>query len=389
MIFALRCSTLTRALEKATQTVEDNSSRPVLSNYLFDVTKEAVTIAGTDLEVTAIVELKVGKQVKVGEPGRVTLPSDKIDAIARNTPGDEAVRFSFDVESNEVHIKAGKSKWVLRSLSADDYPRLPEFDEAEAQTVDRENFLRALELCSPFIAQDDTRPRLTMLVCQGGYAIGTNGHQFAAYRLTEDLDGLTIPRDACRALGSVLGGRDEKTFGLQRQDSHLLFRVGGDTFATRLLDAEPENLSRIIEGTDKSLEYSFTVDLAELRRAVGSVYVVQNDAAGIILQSVDKTTRVADARTPQVVKLVTSDERGNAASAVVECDRDGPMFTCISVNAEYLRAMLHMVMGPAVTIQYGLPGSDGRRPPLRFEQDGFVAVLMQLLVPIPNGAESE
>lgn len=378
MTMTILRETLLRALEKATQTVEDNPSRPVLGNYLLDVAKDEVRIAGTDLEVTAIVSLPTGKQVKVGSVGRVTIPSEKLDAIAQHTPKGATVQIAVDHKANEAHIKAGKTKWTIKTLNAEDYPTLPTFDESEAQSVDRSNFLRALEKCSPFVAQEDTRPGLTMLVCQGGYAIGTNGHQLAAYRLADDLDGLTIPRDATRSLSAVLANSAVERFDLQRQDSHILFRVGGDVFATRLLDAEPPNLSgRILEGTDK-LPHQFTVPREVFVGAVGRVYVVRNAAAGIIMRS-----------TEDGIKLMTADERGNAATAEIECDRNGPEFDCISVNAEYLQAILWMLDGDDVVLRYGVAEVQGdrRRPPIRFEEEGFIAVLMQLRVPIPNGVE--
>lgn len=377
MTMTILRETLARALEKATQTIEDNPNRPVLSNYLLDVTKAEVRIAGTDLEVTAIVSLPVGKQVKVGSTGRVTIPSEKLDAIAQHTGRGETIQISFDHSASEAHIRAGKTRWKIKGLDAEDYPTLPTFDETEAQSVDRSNFLRALEVCSPFVAQDDTRPRLTMLVCQGGYAIGTNAHQLAAYKLADDLDGLTIPRDAMRSLGAVLDNADVERFELQRQESHILFRVGGDIFATRLLDIEPENFSgRILEGTD-TLEHSFTVERQAFMGAVSRVYVVKNQAAGIVMRS-----------TEEGVELVTADERGNTATAEIECVREGPEFTCLSVNAEYLQALLFMLPpSDEVTVRYGEAVGEGRRPPIRFEEEDFIGVLMQLRVPIPNGAE--
>lgn len=374
MRISLRPVELAGALHKVTQTVYDNPNRPILGTYRIHASEERIEIAGTDLEITAVAHIVVDEHVRVHECGYVAVEGEKLDAIVRECGPGELLALSAPEEDGEVEITISGALWRLRSLPAKDYPSLPEFGEhAVAWDVGREHLLAALRHTAPFVAQDDARRHLTMVMFQEGYALATNGVQCGAYRMEVPLDGLAIPRGALKALMTILVESEHETVCIQQQASHLLFVLGEDRFAVRLLDVTPPNLVGRILGGSGELPCRFTVNREAFMATLSRAYVIRNEAAGVFIHGATEATQL---------EIATSDERGNRSFAWVEMlfgSGNPPRGTHgLGVNAEYLCNILDLLADDELHIRYGTELVAGKRPPIRIEEGAFIGVLMQL-----------
>ena len=75
---------------------------------------------------------------------------------------------SVDVGEDEARIESGRSKFALRVLAADDFPRLPEVAGSGVR-MDATALAEALRQVIPAASRDDARPILTgvLLVAEG------------------------------------------------------------------------------------------------------------------------------------------------------------------------------------------------------------------------------
>ena len=90
----------------------------MLANLYFNHTDGKLNLVGTDLEVE-ISESISGVQ---GDNGSFTLSSRKILDITRMLPEDATI--SLKHASSNVVVSSGRSRYTLKTLDADDYPRI-------------------------------------------------------------------------------------------------------------------------------------------------------------------------------------------------------------------------------------------------------------------------
>ena len=99
--------------------IERRHTLPILSNVLIDGSGESLTFLATDIEIqiSARTALGAGKDVK-----SLTVGARKLLDILRALPED--VEVSLQPQDKRLLVKAGKSRFNLQTLPAEDFPRL-------------------------------------------------------------------------------------------------------------------------------------------------------------------------------------------------------------------------------------------------------------------------
>lgn len=117
MHFTIQREALLKPLQLVAGVVERRQTLPVLSNVLLVVEGQQLSLTGTDLEV----EL-VGRVVleDAAEPGEITVPARKLMDICKSLPND--VLIDIRVEEQKLLVKAGRSRFTLSTLPANDFP---------------------------------------------------------------------------------------------------------------------------------------------------------------------------------------------------------------------------------------------------------------------------
>src|SRR5437867_9511863 len=99
--------------------IERRHTLPILSNVLIERTAQALSFLATDIEIqiTARSALMAG-----GDPRAVTVGARKLVDILRALPEDTEV--TLQQQDKRLLVKAGKSRFTLQTLPAEDFPRL-------------------------------------------------------------------------------------------------------------------------------------------------------------------------------------------------------------------------------------------------------------------------
>jgi len=204
------------------------------------------------------------------------------DIVRALEPG--AVR--LEIDGDDATISAGRSQFTVRTLPAEEFPRLPE-PAAEAVTLSAAAFADALRQVVPAASRDDARPILTgvlMAAEEGGLRlVATDSYRLAV----RDLPGTSVLREGqrvlvpSRALGELsrlLSGADDVTLRLGEREA--TFEVGKARLTTRLIEGDFPNYRQLIPS---SYPNRLVVGKEALLDAVGRVKLLAREAAPVRL----------------------------------------------------------------------------------------------------------
>src|SRR6266481_1668747 len=126
-ILEIEKDVLLRPLQAVSGIVERRHTLPILSNVLLEAHGTALNLLATDLEIqvatSSILE-------KAASRYAVTVSARKLQDILRSLPDKTTV--SLDAQEGRLQVKAGKSRFNLQTLPAQDFPRLAEGGSATA-----------------------------------------------------------------------------------------------------------------------------------------------------------------------------------------------------------------------------------------------------------------
>ena len=99
--------------------IERRHTLPILSNVLIERSASALAFLATDIEIQIISR---GSIEPAGEARAVTVGARKLVDILRALP--EGAEVTLQQQDKRLLVKAGKSRFVLQTLPAEDFPRL-------------------------------------------------------------------------------------------------------------------------------------------------------------------------------------------------------------------------------------------------------------------------
>jgi hypothetical protein len=153
--------TLLKPLQTVTGIVERRHTLPILSNVFIELKSENISFVATDLEIQITTSTKDGSAV--GDAYSVTVGAKKLQDILRALP--EQAQVTLEAGENRLQAKAGKSRFNLQTLPAEDFPRFPESKEPQARiTLQQRELKHLLSMVQYAMAQQDIRYYLNGLL---------------------------------------------------------------------------------------------------------------------------------------------------------------------------------------------------------------------------------
>ena len=117
MKFSVSRVALIKPLNLVAGVVERRQTLPILSNVLMSLESNRLSLTGTDLEVELVGRIDVQSE---GADGDITVPARKLVDICKSLP--DGVDISFNVEDGKVTVRAGRSRFILSTLPAAEFP---------------------------------------------------------------------------------------------------------------------------------------------------------------------------------------------------------------------------------------------------------------------------
>jgi DNA polymerase-3 subunit beta len=323
MKFSLSREALLKPLQLVIGVVERRQTLPILSNVLFSLSDKNLSITGTDLEVEIVGLTAVSDSE---EEGSVTISARKTLDICRSLP--EGATLKFSSSEGKASIQSGKSKFMLSTLPASEFPTVDEGEKSLEFSVSGKDLQKLIESTSFAMAQQDVRYYLNGMLWEltSGQirTVATDGHRMALadgkcdLALEEPLKAI-VPRKGVVELQRLLDDDSVKIF---IGTNHIRV-IGGDyQFTSKLVDGAYPDYDRVLpKGGDKVIQ----ADRLELKGAFGRAAILSNEKYRGVRLSISEDS----------LKIVANNPEQEEAQEDMEVNYKGEALE-IGFNVSYL-----------------------------------------------------
>ncbi len=356
------------ALQSVAGIVERRHTLPILANVLLSKNGQTLEFTTSDLEIQVRTTAELG-----GDDGemRTTVGARKLIDILRALAPDQLV--TLTATQNRLALQAGKSRFTLQTLPAEDFPLVNEsVDFGPTFAVPQKTLRGLLNQVHFAMAVHDIRYYLNgiLFVAEGRTLtlVATDGHRLALAQSTLDADvpsrqEVILPRKTVLELQRLL--RDEEApIEMRFAANQAKFLFSGMEFVTKLVEGKFPDFNRVIPKNHKNIvALGRQPLLAALQRAA-------------ILTS-EKFKGVRMDFEPGVLKIAANNTEQEEASDELEVDYTGEPIE-MGFNVTYLIDALANLAQETVRIEL----QDGSASALITVPDlaGFKYVVMPMRI---------
>ena len=137
----------------AARGVSTRSSIQTLSGVMIREESGGIELQATDMEIG----IRVRLDAEVENGSQVVLPGRLLLDVVRSLPNDNLTLESRS-QTQDVEIVSGTAKFHLRTLPTEDFPKLPEKDEAPTVSVPAHAFVETVNRVGRAASRDEARP---------------------------------------------------------------------------------------------------------------------------------------------------------------------------------------------------------------------------------------
>ncbi|KMM74498.1 DNA polymerase III subunit beta [Xanthomonas sp. LMG 8992] len=276
MRFTLQREAFLKPLAQVVNVVERRQTLPVLANFLVQVQGGQLSLTGTDLEVEMVSRIAVDD----AQDGETTIPARKLFEIVRALPDGSKVTVSQS--GDKITVQAGRSRFTLATLPANDFPSVDEVEATERVVVPEAALKELIERTAFAMAQQDVRYYLNGLLFdlhnQTLRCVATDGHRLALCETELENAGgakrqIIVPRKGVTELQRLLEG-GEREVELEVGRAHVRVKRDDVTFTSKLIDGRFPDYEAVIPiGADREVK----LDRETLRAALQRAAILSNE----------------------------------------------------------------------------------------------------------------
>lgn len=343
--------------------VERKSTIPVLSHLLLRVRDGKLHLAATDLDVS----LTSWCEAEISEEGALAVQARKLMEIVRavSVP---TLELSSD-DSHALTIEAGKSRFKIHGLSAEDFPTLPDVGEAGDLAIGYADFKQMVSKVFFAVSAEESRFQLNgaLLKAKDGALeiVATDGHRLALverpYDGVKEADGVLIPRKALQEL-QRFDSDDDLIF--RRGEHHLSFRLGRRELICRILEGTFPDYDKVIS---KDNDQRATFERKPLAEVVHRVALLTGDRSRAVRLRMEPGQMTLSAANPDLGEAVEE----------LACEYEGSAME-IGINPDYLAQFLSAVATDTVAFDLKDENSQCIGLPVDGDDTRYLCVIMPM-----------
>jgi DNA polymerase-3 subunit beta len=328
-----------------------------------------LTLSATDTELGLTMTVS---ELTVEEEGTLLLPGRLLGDVVRNLPDGE-VSLALRPEQGDLELTAGSARFHLRTLSAEDFPRLPEL-EGDAAKLPAGPLAETIDRVARAASRDEVRPILTGVLVQAEGAtltmVATDSYRLSVKHtelereLPEPVQA-NVPARALRELARIIAqeGPDEVSISLTRNQA--VFQAGSVVLFSRLIEGQFPSWRQLIP---ESFEHEVRLPRDELVEVARRVSQLAQRNAPLRFAFAEGELTVA-AETPEV---------GDASEALPAPYSGEPLE--IAFNPQFLIEGLESVEGDELAIKLSSPLRPGLLQPVGREDFSYLVMPIRLNV---------
>lgn len=352
-------------LQKGIQTVQNavsqKSGLPVLSNILFEASKDKIKLIATDLEIGIISKLV---NLEVQEDGAISIPAKKISDIVKELPNKE-IHLSAK-KNNQVVIKCDKSTFKIMGLPKDEFPKVPELSDKDILVVPQKLLKMMLNLTSFSVSKDESRYILNgilfIVTDKRLSLVATDGRRLAV--ISKDIPkpgGFTrkviVPAKAVAELLRIL--RDEEDVRVLFSENQIAFEFNETLLIARLIEGDYPNYEQVIpKPSQEKIRVGRESFYAAIKRA--SLFTTPDS----------QSVKLDILKNKMVISKASQD--GSESREELDCSYGGEELT-IGFNPNYLMDALKNISEEEISFEFA--GQD-KRGVIRAEGSDYIYIVL-------------
>jgi DNA polymerase-3 subunit beta len=356
MKFIVSSGELQKALQTVGGVITTSQSRPILENFLFELSENSLKITASDGETTLINSL----EVKSEEDAKIAVPA-KIFQDFLKTYNEQPL--TLVVKDNEegsgqlLEIVDEKDNFSVALDNAEDYPEIPEFDAAQSVVIPSGVLSEALTNTLFATSNDSLRPVMTGVLFQFGENetnfVSTDSHRLVVYKRTdliaEPME-FIMPKKPLSIFKNILVNANEDV-SIEFNEIMAKFSFGNNIWICRLIDGKYPNYSAVIPKENPNV---LTINRNLLLNAIRRASIMSNKS----------TNQVRFKLSANILQLHAEDtEYANKADMQVPCDYNGEDIN-IGFSTKFLTEMLSVLTSEDVTMKLSQANKPGILQPV-------------------------
>ena len=289
------------SLSVAARGVSTRSAIQTLAGIKLDAREGGgVELQATDMELG----VRVVAEGSVERAGSVVLPGRLLLDVVRSLPKDD-LSLEYRSSEGDVEVVCGPSRFHLRTLPADEFPKLPEAGDASVMRVPAAAFVETIGRVARSASRDETRPHLTGVLVSASERelrmVATDSYRLSVKEtsLDEPLDGsleANVPARTLQELARISASEGGELIEIAALEHQVIFRVGEVTLSSRLVEGRFPNYKQLLPD---QFEHELHVSGPELLEVVRRISLLAQKNAPLRMRFADGSLEVS-AQTPDI-----------------------------------------------------------------------------------------
>ena len=345
MQFQIEQKKAAAVLAQVSGVTEKRQTLPILSNVLLRLTGDQLTVVGTNLET----EIQAATQAQNTEAGEITAPGRKLFDICRSLSED--ARLTFKQVENRLTVQSGKSRFVLQTQTATEFPVFSESEWEQTITISAPHLKKLLDRTQFCVAQQDVRHYLNGLLFELAETylrvIATDGHRLALSDIKQNTEGqketsqFIIPKKAIQELSRIAADTEEE-IKIKLSATHMQASHKNTVLTTRLIDGRFPDYTKVMP-TDQTKRIEIAHE--PLKKALNRVAILSNDKHRGVRFSIKENK----------LTLTSNNPEQEEAQEEIACKQEGEDIE-IGFNIGYVQDILGAF--PVKTLELGMATAD-------------------------------
>jgi len=329
MVLHVNRESLLKSINIADSIVSSKNINIILSNCLFNVTKDATEIVSTDNEIAirTMLPSSTDSAISFAANGK------KFSSILKELPNDELVlnineSFLIDITSKSKEVKG---HYTLFGFPPGEFPEIPRFMEENSVEIDQGLLKKMIGKVMYAASTDTIKPVFNgiYLVSENDKnitSVATDSRRLSLWKASVDLKvdlggGIIIPLKTIHELNRLLESSGTCKFSFN--NNQCFFKIADTEIISRIVDGQFPNYRQVIP---KEYLFEMEVEKRKFIDAVRRVMIFTREPANKIVLNMQKDRIIIQANTPEL---------GEAEEEItVKSDKDEKI--SIGINAQFL-----------------------------------------------------
>lgn len=289
-----------KAITNSERIVSKQNTLPILNNIFLEAGKNYLKIAATNLEIG--IEIKIG--AKVEKEGKITIPARLLNNFSINLS--EGENMDIEVIEQNLKIKNGTTKAIMKGFSAEDFPLIPQKNTEFVLNLGIDQLRDIFSKLLISVAHNEARQELTGVNVVFGekelFFAATDGFRLSEYILKigesevskanygefrEKTKNIIVPINTLTELNRIISNNTEDGFvKIFIEEGQIFFEIGEIKLVSRLINGKYPEYKHIMP---ESYKTKIIGEKRNLQNALKIAGVFVNNKSNEVVLKIDAT----------------------------------------------------------------------------------------------------